>query len=170
VSNLTSTVPSAFNSLYGLLVAAGNSQSPVIPVYHTVLGPYEPDQYVVLGQTPSGRRAVENHQFELAALGSYAQYETYVINGYVTYFQGNVDQQTVMTSAWALYQNVVMSTVVANRGSGGFVLADSSNPVSWMLPEFAEYTGEPGTSSDGIDGFVGTIEFGLSVKARITVP
>lgn len=168
MSNLTSTVPGAFNALYNLLVAAGDAQNPTIPVFHSevLLGVDVNNGYVLLEK-------VENQRIDLAALGSYAQYETYDICGTVTYQLGGPDPTTmaedVLNGTWSIYQNVVMSTVVANRGGNGVPILGSQAPTAlqWILPDRAEYTG--GAASGDVGGFVGVIEFVCSLKARLTV-
>lgn len=172
MSNLTSTVPGAYDAWYNLLKNAGAAQSPAVTVMAQELVQYEPGSYVCLGDTPSGLKAVQNHRFELAALGSYAMYETYQFCGYATVVQGDVDPETVLSKTWTLYQNVVMSTVVANRGANGAQVLGSAAPVSleWIVPEDANYTGYPGNFGGGSAGFQGIVEFCYSLKARITVP
>ena len=169
MSNLISTVPGAFNALYGLLAAAGQEQSPPIPVFHTevISGEELQNGYVLL-------RAVDGHNFDPAALGSYAFYETYDVCGEVVYYQGGPDPITmatdVLNQTWSIYQNVVMTTAVLNRGANGEqVLGDAApEAVEWCIPVSGEYTGEPGTIGAGQDGLIGTIEFRYNVKARIT--
>jgi len=168
MSSLTSTVPGAFNALYNLLVAAGNAQNPKIPVFHSevLAGQLTQNGYVLL-------RGVQNHRLDLAALGSYAHYECYEICGCVDYYQGGPDPlsmvEQVLDQTWAIYQEVVMSTVVANRGAaGGAPVLGSSAPtqLTYVLPICAEYTGAP----SGDAGFAGQVEFRYEIKARITVP
>jgi hypothetical protein len=166
MSNLTSSVPGAFNAFYNLLVTAGQTQSPQVPVFHTELVGDIPLSYVVL-------TGVENHEFEFAALGSYAQYETYEIVGEAVVFQGGTDTVGVLTATWSLYQNVVMSTVVANRGQpGGNQILGSTAPTSLeiLVPSYARYSGQPGNLAGGLAGVLGTVQFSYYVKARITVP
>ncbi len=168
MSGLTSTVSGAFNALYDLLVAAGNAQSPKIPVFHSevLTGQDTQGGYVLL-------RGIENHRYELAALGSYAHCESYEICGCAAYYQGGPDPvsmvEQVLAQAWAIYQEVVMATVVANRGapSGNPVLGPSApTQLTYVLPVSADYTGGP----SGEAGFAGEVEFRYEIKARITVP
>ena len=167
MSSLTSTAPAAFNQLYTLLAAAGATQNPAVSVFSQELVQYEPASYVLL-------KGIENHRFEWAALGSYAQYETYDIVGEATVFQGNIDPQTVIVATYNVFQDIVMSTVLANSGSipagSGPVLGSAALQAAglmWIIPGFARYTGEPGTMN-GAAGFAGTVEFSYSLKARIT--
>lgn len=169
MANLTSTVPGAFNALYNLLVTAGNAQSPAIPVFHSEVlqGQMTQNGYVLLDR-------VENHRYEWGALGSFAFYETYDICGEVVYYQGGPDPVTlvesVLNQTWATYQNVVMTTVVANRGEGGPQVLGSAAPAAleYIIPTTAEYAGGPSNMDGSPSGFIGTVSFSYELKARIT--
>ena len=164
MSNLTSTVPFAFNALYNLMNTAGLAQNPPVTVLNQEVVQYEPGSYVLL-------EGVENHLFNIAALGSYAHEEVYDIHGIATYLQGDVDPATVITKTWAIYQAVVMTPVVSNRGANGqYVLGLTANEPAWIVPQEARYTSSPGDFGGGMAGFQGMIEFRFSLKARITVP
>lgn len=166
MSNLTSTVPGAFSAMHGLLSAAGEALDPKVPVFHTELVQNEPASYVLL-------KGIENHSFDIAALGSYAHEETYDIVGVATVLQGNVDAQAVLVRTWALYQAVVMTPVVENRGALGTPVLGSDGAAQgrlWVAPNYARYSGEPGSFGGGMAGFAGTVEFAYTIKARITVP
>lgn len=170
MANLTSTVPGAFNTLYTLLAAAGAGQSPPIPVFHSeiIRGQYTQGGYVLL-------ESVQDHEFEIAALGSYAQYETYDIHGSVSYYQGGPDPVTlveaVLNQTWSIYAAVVMTTVVANRGVPGQPVLGSGGPVQLLeiVPKFANYSGAPADIGGDASGFVGTVEFAYWLKGRLTV-
>ena len=165
MSNLTSTVPGAFNALYGLIATAAAAQAPPIDSFHTeITQQYEPASYVLLA-------TVENYVIEPAAVGSYAFYEEYDLCGQVSVLQGDTDAQTVLVAAWALYQSLVVTPVVQNRGQGTPVLG-SSAPAGLVdvIPVSAGYAGEPGQLAGGIGGFAGTVSFGVRVRARLTVP
>lgn len=168
MSNLTSTVPGAFNAMYGLLNTAGAAQSTPIPVFHSEVLSGEETQngYVLLG-------GVERHDFDPAALGSYAFYENYDIVGCVVYYQGGPDPlnmvEEVLTTTWSIYQNVVMTTLVTNRGANGNPVLGSSAPAAleWCIPVEASYTagqGQVGVAT----GWQGVVDFRYNLKARIT--
>jgi hypothetical protein len=165
LSNLTSTQPAAFDALLSLLTAAGATQSPVIPVFDTELVQYEPTAYVLL-------KGYDAHNFfRSAALGSFAFEETFSLQGCVTYFQGNIDPKTVRDKTWSIFQNVVMTTVVTNRGApaGNPVLGVSApTELEWVIPEYARYTSSPGSMNGVEEGFQGSIDFSFQVFARIT--
>lgn len=174
MSNLTSTVPGAFNALYNLLATAGNGQSPSIPVFHSEVMRDQQLQngYVLLEQ-------VENHRMTPAALGSYAFYETYDFCGCVVFYQGGPDlvtmAETVLSQTWSIYQNVVVTTVINNAGVpayGGGPVLGSAAPAALevIVPAVAAYTGGPGQMEGGASGFIGEVSFRYSLKARITVP
>jgi hypothetical protein len=174
VSNLSSSVAGAFDALYNLLVTAGNAQTPKVPVFAQELVQYEPGSYVCLGVTPSGRKPVENHRYEPAALGSFAFYEDYEFHGYATYLAGDVDPETVLSKTWTVYQNVVMQTAVTYSGSfpsGGGQILGSAAPTTleWFIPLETEYAGYPGQFGAGQGGFQGVVEFGFALRARLTV-
>lgn len=165
MSNLTATVPGTFDALYALFAAAGAALDPVVPVFHSevLTGQQTQNGYVLLA-------GVENHKFTLAALGSYAYYETYDICGSAAYFQGGPDPttlvQAVLAKTWSIYQDVVMTPVVLNRGADGtYVLGDAA-PVSltYVEPVAADYTG---AAVEG--GFAGEVQFRYFIKSRITV-
>lgn len=172
MSNLTSSVPGAVTAFYNLLVAAGAAQSPSASVFMDALGQDEPNSYVCLGSTPSGKKMVESHEFHLAALGSLAQEETYEVWGYASVWAGDFNPQQRFADTWALYQNVVMTTYTKYSGGFGSLggigspILGSQAPTSLVSMEciLAEYTG----LSDG-QGFAGIVEFGYALKARITV-
>ncbi len=162
MANLTSTAPSAFNTLYGYLVTAGAAQSPAIQVFHTQLLQEEPNSYVIL-------TGIENHRFEWAALGSFAFYEWYDIVGYATVWQGNTDEQTVLTDTYALFQNVAQTTEVSYR-SPPLSAALQSAGLLEVLPGYARYSGQQGQNIRGEPmGFFGRIDFSYSCYARISV-
>jgi hypothetical protein len=175
VSNLTSSVSGAFDAFYNVLVTAGNAQNPPVPVIAQEVTQYEPGAYVCLGTTtPSGRKPIENHRYEPAALGSFAFYEDYEFHGYATVFAGDVDPETVLSKTWTVYQNVVMQTAVTYSGSfpsGGGQILGSAAPTTleWFIPQEANYTGYPGMFPGGVGGFQGVVEFGFALRARLTV-
>jgi hypothetical protein len=168
VSNLTSTVPGAFNALYDLLNTAGAAQSTPIPIFHSEVleGEATLNGYVLLG-------GVERHNFDPAALGSYAFYETYDIVGCVVFYQGGADPlslvEQVLTTTWGIYQNVVMTTLVANRGANGTQVLGAAAPAAleWCIPVEASYSGGQGDVG-GASGWQGVVDFRYNVKARLT--
>lgn len=165
MSNLTSSQPAAFDAFLALLTTAGAAANPVVTVLDSEVVQYEPAAYLVL-------TGFERHRFDDAALGSFAFYEDYEICGYITYLQGNVDPKAVRDTTFALYQSVVMTTVVTNRGqpSGNPVLGPSApTSLEWIIPTRAEYTSGPANFSGGAAGFFGQIDFAYHVKARLTV-
>ena len=170
MANLTSSVPGAYDAFYNLIKTAGAGQSPPVAVMAQELVQYEPGSYVCLGATPGGHKAVENHRWEWAALGSFAFYETYDFCGYATVLQGDVDPEVILARTWSLYQAVVMNPIVANRGSNGTNVLGSAAPASleYIIPVDANYVGVPGNFAGGQEGFQGIVEFCFSVKARIT--
>lgn len=165
MSNLTSTVPGSFNALYALFAAAGAALDPAVPVFHSevLAGQQTQNGYVLLA-------GVENHKFTLAALGSYAYYEQYDMIGSVGYFQGGPDPlavvQAVLARTWGIYQDVVMTPVVLNRGANGTYVLGNAAPTSltYIEPVAAEYVG--GAEDDG---FAGEVQFRYFIKSRITV-
>ena len=169
MANLTSSVPGAYDAFYNLIKTAGSTQSPPVTVMAQELQQYEPGSYVCLGETPSGHKAVENHRWEFGGTG-WVWYETYDFCGYATVLQGDVDPETVLAATWTLYQNVVMTPMVLNRGANGTNVLGSASPasLSFITPTDANYTGVPGNFSGGMAGFQGIVEFCYSVKARIT--
>ena len=162
MANLTSTAPGAFAEALTLITAAGAKQSPPVSVFGQELLQYEPNTYVVL-------TGIENHRWEWAALGSYAFYEYYDIVGYCTIWQGNVDPATIIADTYALFEDVVHSTIVANRAPPLSASLQSSGLLE-ILPGYARYTGEQGVDAQGGPmGFFGKVEFSYSCKARVTV-
>ena len=164
MTNLTSTAPAVFNALYELFATAGQAYSPPVAVFHSEVVQYEPASYVLL-------KGVANHQFQIAALGSYANEETYEVEGEATVLGGDVDPQSVLVATYALFQAVVMSPVIANNGIGGNPLVVDVSPSSliWIVPSYARYSGEPGAFSDGAGGFAGCVEWAFSINARLAV-
>ena len=172
MANLQSTVPGSFNALYNLLVTAGNAQTPAVPVFHSEVlqGQFTQNGYVLLDR-------VENHHYEWGALGSFAFYETYDICGEVVFYQGGGAAtdlvEAVLNQTWTTYQNVVMATVVENSGSiasGGGPVLGSAAPAALeqIIPADANYTGQPAEMDGAASGFIGTVAFTYSLKARIT--
>ena len=162
MANLTSTVPSAFETLYGILNTAGQGQSPVVSVFNQELLQYEPNTYVVL-------TGIENHRWEWAALGSYAFYEYYDIVGYCTVWQGNTDSGSIITATYNLYNAVVQTPIVAHAAPPISASLQSAGLLE-ILPGYARYTGEQGVDAQGGPmGFFGKVEFSYSCKARVTV-
>lgn len=169
MSNLTSTVPGTFNAFYNLLVAAGNGQNPAIPVFHSEVpsGTLLQNGYVVLER-------VENHSFDPAALGSYAFYESFDVCGVVEYYLGGSDLTTmvesVLTSTWSIYQNVVMTTAVQNRGVAGQQVLGAAAPAAleWFKPMEASYMGAEGNVGAQPSGWIGQVSFRYNAYARIT--
>lgn len=172
MSGLTSTVPGAVSAFYNLLVAAGAAQSPKVSVFLNDLNQDEPNSYVMLGNTPSGRSIVENWKLEPAALGSGALYETYELCGYATVWAGDFDSLSRFTDTFALFQSVVMNTYINYDGGygslGGFgsPILGASAPTSLetMLLADGEWMGQ----ARG-EGYAGVVEFCFELKARITI-
>ena len=168
MTNLESSVPGAFNAMYGLLATAGALQTPAVPVFHSEILQYEPSTGCVLLQ------GVEQHRFEWASLGPFDFYETYDICGHAEYFQSGEDPvamaEAVLNQTWAIYQAVVMSTVVVNRGQPGGQVLGSAAPLSLevIIPADANYAAQPASVGGSADGLLGVVEFRFSVKARIT--
>ncbi len=162
MANLTSTAPLAFNTFYGYMVDQANAQSPAIQVFHTQLVGEEPDDYVIL-------TGIENHRFEWAALGSFAFYEWYDLVGYATVWQGNTDEQTVLTNTYGLFQSVVQTAAVTNRAPPLSAALQSAGLLSF-LPGDARYSGAQGEDdSGGPMGFAGRVDFVYHCYARVTV-
>lgn len=162
MSNLTSTAPLAFNTVYSLINAVGAAQSPLVSVYHSELLTREPPAYVLL-------TGIENHRWEWSALGSFAFEEDYDIVGYASYYQGNVDPDTIITDTYSLFQTVVQSTIVANR-TPPISSACQSAGVLEIIPGYSRYTSGPGADGAGNQmGFFGKIEFSYHVRGRVTV-
>jgi hypothetical protein len=136
------------------------------------LAQYEPGSYVVLGETPSGHKPIENHEFSRPQLGGLTQYEDYDFWGYCTVYEGNFDPETRLTDTWTIYQDVVMDTYVNYDGGYGSIgfpgsqVLGSGAPASLeqMFPVCADYVGVPTR-----EGFAGVVEFCFHLKARITV-
>ena len=150
MANLTSTVPAAFDQFLTLLQSAASGQNPAVFVVDTVLAQYEPATYVELS-------GAVNHRYESAALGSYAFYETYELEGFVRVFLGQLDHKAARDQVWQTFQSIVMAAVVANRTLDGLV--------EYIEPASANYSG--GVSNIG--GSQAVIEFAFSVQARLTV-
>ena len=164
MANLTTTQPGAFDAFLALLTTAGNAQNPKVTIFDSEVLSYEPGSYVEL-------LGFANHEYQVAALGSFAQYEEYEICGTATYLQGNTDAKAVRDATFTLFQNVVMATVVANRGANGTQVLGSSAPAAleWIIPRYAKYTASPGNFGGGQSGFQGSIDFAFGIHARITV-
>jgi hypothetical protein len=167
VSNLTTTQPAAFDALLGLLQAAGAAQppgNPPIAVLDTAVTQYAPSTgYVLL-------EAIEQHEFDIAALGSYAFYETYDICGRTQYVQGvtgNSDWQVIRDQTFLIHESVVQATVVANRGANQTKVlgTQAPNQLLWIVPTYQRYTPQPSNSA-GL--YIGNIDWRFSLKARIT--
>lgn len=164
MSNLTSTQQGAFDAFLSLLTTAGNAQNPKVTVIDSEVVQYEPAAYVSLW-------GFDNHEYDVAALGSFAQYEQYEIIGTATYLQGDVDPKAVRDATFTLFQNVVMATVVANRGANGTQVLGSTAPIGleWIIPKYARYTASPASFGGGAGGMQGSIDFAFLLHARITV-
>ena len=161
MANLLTTAPLAFSTLYNLFVAAGAAQTPTIPVMAQELLQYEPGSYVCL-------TGLEHHNFEWSALGTFAFEEDYDIVGYATFLTGNVDVEAVIAGTFSVFQDVVQTTVVANRNPPISAALQTAG-VTRIIPKFARYSSSPGTFGGGQGGFQGTVDFAYSVHARITV-
>ncbi len=163
MSNLTSTQAGAFDALLGLLQVAGAAQSPPVQVLDSVVLQYEPAAYVIL-------EAIEQHEFDIAALGSYAFEETYELCGCTTYAQGDIDYRSVRDKTFSIHEAVVQATVVTNRGANQTPVLGSNAPSTlvWIVPVWQRYSAAPANFSGGAAGVAGTIEWRYQVKARIT--
>lgn len=153
--DLVSSAPGIYQALLALIRTAAAAQNPPISVFPFESGPSEPGSYVSL-------HAIENHHWEWAYIGSFTQYEHYDIVGVATVFTGNsVINGTVatdiMTQTYNLFQTVVMTPVMSNRNEPIF---QTTGPTPYlMLPERAQYNGEPGIVDGQPAGWVGTVEF-----------
>jgi hypothetical protein len=144
---LTSTVPAAFDALVDLVTAAA---PPGVFVAESELVQYEPATYVEL-------TTVANHTYQVASLGTYAFYENYEIQGVVRVFRGDYNPREARTDAWAAYQSIVVSTVIANKTLGDLVLAVELVAAN----STCEITANGGTQC--------LIEFAVALEARLTV-
>ena len=164
MANLTSTQSGAWDAMLGLLqTAATGTSNPTVAVVDSYLLQYEPACYVILS-------SIEQHTFDIAALGSYAFEETYQLCGQTTYLQGNTDVKTVRDTVFSVHESIVQTTLVANRGQNGIPVLGSSGPAAllWCIPAFQRFTMSPANFSGGASGVQGTIEWAYEVKARIT--
>jgi len=165
MANLLSTAPLAFNTIYNLITAAANTQSPVVQVFHTAVFQNEPASYVLLEK-------IENHHFDWDSLGTFAFTEEYSIIGEATYYTGQsgaAATQDTITSAYALFQSLVQSTMVQNRNPPISAALQSAGVIH-IIPGYARYTGEPGIAEGGAAmGFFGTVNWSYTIKARVTV-
>jgi len=171
VTNLTTTQPAAFDALLALLQTAGAAQSPPVAVMDTEITQYQPGSYVIV-------EALEEQNFDPAALGSFAFYEEYEICGRTTVFQGVGDPATatkaVRDQTFAVHQAVVHATVIANSGAistgGGQVLGSQApTELEWIVPTYARYSSTPGAFGEGQAGLQGTIDWRYMLHARLTV-
>ena len=165
MSALTTTQVGAFDAFLGLLEARAALQNPAPSVFDTQVVQYEPGDYI-------GLWGFEDHEFEVAALGTLSQYERFAITGVVTHWQGDVNPKAVRDATFALYDNVVMAVVIANAGlPGGNQVLGPAAPASleWIIPLHARYTASPGDVAGGQSGFQGTLDFAFGIHARITV-
>lgn len=175
MSQLQSTVPGAIQAFYGLLSTAGAQQSTPVEVFVGSLNEREPNQYVMLGDTPTGRKLVQNHRLDVAALGSGALYENYELWGFVTSWHGGWDVVSRISEAWATFQAVVMGTYInywggtGSLGGIGSPVLGSSAPAALeeIVPITAEDISGPLPENAG---YAGSVEFGFSLKARLTIP
>lgn len=164
MSNLTSTQPGAFDAFLSLLQTAGAAATPKVTVLDSEVVQYEPAAYCVL-------TGFDHHRFDDAALGSFAFYEYFDLVGFITYMQGDVDPKTVRDTTFSLYQSVVQTTVVTNRGQpfGNPVLGSNAPPqLEVIVPTYARYSSGPANFSGGAAGFFGQIDFAYSLRSRIT--
>lgn len=172
MGNIQSAAPGAISALYTLLTTAGAAQSPQVSVFVGDLGQEEPQNYVLLGTTPTGKHVIENQRFDPAALGSGAVYEDFELWGFVSAYDGQFDPLTAIAAGWSLYESVVMQTYVdywggvGSLGGPGSPVLGSSAPASLMeiVP-----LGATDCSGPLGDGFAGTVEFGFALKARISI-
>lgn len=166
MTDLTSTQPGAFDAFLALLGAAGANQDPAIPVLDTAIEQYIPSTGYVLVE------ALEQHEFNIAALGSFAFYEDYFICGRTQYAQGlatNADWKVIRDQTFAIHEAVVQTTLVTNRGADGTPVLGTQAPseIQFAVPVFQRYQPQA-TDKQGL--MVGDIEWRFAVKARITVP
>lgn len=164
MSNVTSTAPAVYAAFYNLVSAAAAAQTPAVPVLVGDLEQYEPATFVLI-------TGLENHIYTTEALNYSAFLEEYDICGIVSVVQGDVDPVTVNAATYAVYQSVVMATVVANAGMAGSgvlgVPAASGGPNS-IVPGYARYTATPGNFGGGQAGFQGTITWSYRVQGYLT--
>lgn len=166
MSNLTSAQTGAFDAMLELLGTAGAAHEPAIAVLDTAVESYEPSSGYVLME------ALEQHEFNIAALGSFAFYEVFYICGHTQYAQGittNADWKTIRDQTFAIHQAVVQATIVANRGANQTPILGPQAPVElqYIVPTFQRYTPQ---ATDKAGLMVGDIEWRFQLKARITVP
>lgn len=148
MAQLTSTAPAAFDALFDLLTTAAAPSGTF--VQESELQQYEPATYIELS-------SIVNHKYEVASLGTYAFYETYEIQGVLRVFRGDFNPKQARLDAWAAYQSIVISTVIANKTLSDLVLA--------IVPIHANSTCEV-TSLGGVQCL---IEFAFALEARLTV-
>lgn len=163
MSNITSSAPTAYAALLGLITAAASAQDQPVSVFPFELEQYEPASYVLL-------TGIENHQFDIETL-NYAFLEHYDIVGIATVLQGDVDPSGVLAATYALYQDVVQTVVVENRGGPAGVLGvtEADGGPLLIVPGYARYTGSPASFGGGTGGFQGTIEFSYHLQAYLNV-
>lgn len=164
--DLSLSAPYAYEAVYTLLQAAGQAQSPVVPVELGEILNYEPATIVLVN-------SIERHTIDIETLGTYSQIESYSITGYTSYYQGNTDVAGVTTQTWNVYQSVVMQTIVNNRGQGGVPvlnIPDGTPSPFQVLPEYARFQIGPGVFRNGQQGGIhGVIEWSFACKAYITL-
>lgn len=164
-ATLTSSVPATWTAMLNLIQAAAALANPAITVYPAELLEYAPGQYIVVG-------AITGHIFDIEAMG-YQFIETYTINGSCTVYVGDSPTGTVpsqvMDSTYDLYTNIVMATMVANRGGSGVpVMGVATYPSPYqVLPHTAQYLGEPGNVGGAPSGWTGRIDWSYEFKAYI---
>lgn len=174
MSGLQSTVPGSIQAFYNLLVAAGQAQSPPVDVFVGSLQQDEPNIYVMLGDTPDGQhKMVENHSFDIAALGSGALYECFELWGFATCYSGDFKPVDRVLQAWNLYNDVVMDTFINYWGGAGSIGGVGSQVLGPSAPAALESM-TPITALDASapvqgSGFAGNVVFGFELRSRITI-
>jgi hypothetical protein len=167
--DLLSTAPWVFEGFLSLVQATGAAQSPPVAVVPFMLEEYEPASYVML-------TGIEGHRFEWETIGSFSQKEYYSLTGVATVFVGDSPDSlnpavatNVLNETYALFNNVIMTTVMSNRI---VPVLNNAYPIPGavysILPGYARYTASPGVLSGIAAGWEGTIQFAYDIMAYIT--
>lgn len=164
MATLVSTAPAAFSALYSLVKAAGQNQTPQVPVFATAINQYEPNAYVVVGE-------IADHIFAPETIGSFSHEEHYDITGTVSVFSGSAtpDDPSVVTDVlnqvYDTFNAVVMETVMSNRE---MPILGASPHIFLMTPRSLHYEAGPATVSGGQAGWAGVLSWAFHFDAYIT--
>jgi hypothetical protein len=164
MDTLTSSAPATYAALAGLLTTACGTQATPVNFFDFEILEYQPGAYIMLTE-------INGHEFSWEAM-NYEFIETYHILGLCRFLTGSVGPQAteaVLSGTYNLFTNIVMKTVVNNRGAPGVpVLGVTSYPSPYEIrPDYAQYKGTPASFGAGQGGFQGVIDFSFQLKALV---